>query len=93
MADSNLTEAAQYISPKAKGMLTQIRDGSLTDEKIESLKASFSLQGLQLKPTRSTGVGRTITLGNSKSETLTFTLVKEEDNYLLREFKVSKATR
>ena len=93
MADSNLTDAGQYISPRAKGMLTQIRDGSMTDEKLDDLKASFSLQGLQLKPNRSTGVGRTITLGNSKSETLSFTLVKEDDAYKLREFKVSKSSR
>lgn len=94
MADSNLTEAAQYISSKAKGTLTQIRDGSLSDEKIETLKESFELKGLQLKPSRPTGgVGKTIVLGNGKSETLSFTLVKEDDSYMLREFKVSKSSR
>ena len=89
VSDSNLTEAAQYISPKAKGLLVQIRDGSMTDEKLESLKASF--QSLTAKPSRPvSGVGRTISLTNPKWESLTFTLVKEDDTYLLREFKVAK---
>lgn len=90
MADSNLTEAGEYISPKAKGILAQIKDGSITDEKVESLKDSFEPTGLTLKPSRQTGSGKSITLGNAKSELLSFTLMKEEDVYLLREFKVSK---
>jgi len=90
MADSNLTEAGEYISPKAKGMLAQIRDGSITDEKIDTLKESFELTGLTLKPSRQTGAGKSITLGNGKSELLSFTLMKEDDAYLLREFKISK---
>lgn len=94
MAESNLTEAGQYVSPKAKGVLAQIRDGSITDEKIESLKESFSLQGLTLKPIRPVaGVGKTISLGNAKLETLSFTLMKEDDGYMLREFKVSKSSK
>lgn len=93
MADSNLTEAAQYISPRAKGILAQIRDGSISEEKAESLKESFSPQGLTLRPTRPvSGIGKNISLANAKSEGLNFTLVKEEDVYLLREFKISKLT-
>lgn len=90
MADSNLTEAGEYISPKAKGLLAQIRDGSITDDKIDSLKESFAPQGLQLKPSRNLGTGKSITLSNAKNELLSFTLMKEDDAYLLREFKVSK---
>lgn len=91
MADSNLTEAAQYVSPKAKGILSQIRDGNLTTEKLDGLKDSFSLQGLTLKPSRPVGTGKTISLGNAKQETLSFTLMKEDDNYLLRDFKLTKS--
>jgi hypothetical protein len=93
MADSNLTDAGQYVSPKAKGLLLQIREGTMTDEKIDSLKASFSLQGLTIKPSRPvSGSGKQITLSNKQSENLSFTLMKEDDAYLLREFKVSKST-
>jgi hypothetical protein len=92
MADSNLTEAGQYISPKARGLLALIRDGSITDEKVESLKASF--QGLTARPSRPvSGTGKTLSLGNANRESLSFTLVKEEDVYLLRELKITKATR
>lgn len=93
MADSNLTEAGRYISPKAKGLLSQIRDGSLSDEKIDSLKNSFSLQGLTKRDGRPPGgTGKTITLANNINETLTFTLMKEDDVYLLRDFKITKVS-
>ncbi len=92
MADSNLTEAGQYISPKAKGLLAQIRDGNITDEKIEGLKASF--KELTPKPSRPLGgVGKTLSLGNSNRESLSFTLMKEEDIFLLRELKITKLAR
>ena len=92
MADSNLTEAGQYISPKAKGLLAQIRDGNITDEKIEGLKASF--KELTPKPSRPLGgAGKTLSLGNSNRESLSFTLMKEEDSYLLRELKITKIAR
>ncbi|MEI8379109.1 MAG: hypothetical protein WCJ09_03205 [Planctomycetota bacterium] len=93
MADSNLTEAAQYISPKAKGMLQQIREGTIPDDKLEGLKASFAPQGLSLRPTRPVGGGRTINLSNSKNELLSFTLFKEDDSYRVRDFSIKKATR
>lgn len=91
MADSNLTEAAEYISPKAKGLLAQIRDGSLSEEKTDELKESFSPQGLTNLKARQTGVGKAINLSNAKHELLSFTLMREADDaYFLREFKVSK---
>jgi hypothetical protein len=92
MADSNLTEAAEYISPKAKGLLAQIRDGSLSEEKTDELKESFVPEGLTKLKTRQTGVGKAINLSNAKHELLSFTLMREADDaYFLREFKVSPA--
>jgi hypothetical protein len=93
MSEGNLTEAAEYISPKAKGTLAQIRDGSLSDDKTEKLKESFGLQGLKNKPSRNVGIGRTIVLGNANNENLTFTLVKEDDIYKLREFKITASKK
>lgn len=93
MADSNLTEAAQFISPKAKGVLQQIREGTISDDKLDGMKDSFSLQGMQLRPSRPIGSGRTINLANAKSELLSFTLMKEDETYLLREFTIKKAPR
>jgi hypothetical protein len=91
MADINLTEAAEYISPKAKGLLATIRDGSISEEKTDELKESFSPQGMTKLNARQTGVGKAINLGNAKHELLSFTLMREADDaYLLREFKVSK---
>jgi hypothetical protein len=91
MADSNLTEAAEYISPKAKGLLAQIREGSISEEKTDELKESFLPQGLTNLKARQTGVGKAINLSNAKHELLSFTLMREADDaYLLREFKVSK---
>ena len=93
MADSNLTDAAQYISPKAKGTLQQIREGTISDDKLDALKASFAPQELQLRPSRPVGgVGKTINLSN-KGELLSFTLYKEDDSYRLRDFSIKKAPR
>jgi len=91
MADSNTAEAAQYISPRAKGILAQIREGTLAEEKIESLKASF--QSLTPKPSRSnSAVGRSMSLTNGK-EALNFTLMKEDETYMIRDMKISKLGR
>lgn len=93
MASSNLTDAGQYVSSKAKGVLAQIRDGNVTDEKLETLKSSFTLENLTLKPSRPiSGTGKTIVLAN-KVETLSFTLMKEDSGYMLREFRQSKLAK
>lgn len=92
MAEGNLTAAAEFISPRAKSILGQIREGELADDKIDELKDSFTLSGLKTKPSRNTGgtTGKTINLGNEKGQTLSFTLAKEDDVYKLREFTISK---
>ena len=91
MADNNLTAAAEYISAKSKGILVQIRDGSITDEKLDSMKASFSLTGLQIhSPLHDGGGGKMMSLANSKNEILSFTLAKESGAYKLREFKITE---
>lgn len=91
MSEGNLTSAAEYVSPRAKGTLLQIRDGQLSDDKVNEFKEAFVPSGLTLKPSRNAGgVGKTINLGNAKGQTLSFTLSKEEDVYKLREFTISK---
>lgn len=89
MAEGNLTAAAEFVSPKAKSTLSQIREGQLPDDKSDEFKGSFT--GLKLKPSRNTGgSGKTINLSNEKGQTLSFTLSKEDDVYKLKEFTISK---
>ena len=91
MGEGNLTAAAEFISPKAKSTLAQIRDGQLPDDKLDELKGSFAVSGLKMKPSRNTGgSGKTINLGNEKGQTLSFTLSKEDDVYKIKEFTISK---
>ena len=91
MAEGNLTAAAEFVSPKAKSMLSQIREGQLPDDKVDELKESFVLSGLKTKPSRNTGgSGKTINLGNEKGQTLSFVLSKEDDVYKIKEFTITK---
>ena len=91
MAEGNLTAAAEFVSPKAKSMLGQIREGQLPDDKVDELKESFTMAGLKTKPSRNTGgSGKTINLGNEKGQTLSFVLSKEDDVYKIKEFTISK---
>jgi hypothetical protein len=89
MADNNLTAAAEYISPKAKGLLAEIRDGNISDEKLESMKPSMALEGMKLNSSRQVGTEKRISLGNKQDEILSFSLFKESDVYKLREFKIT----
>ena len=91
MAEGNLTAAAEFVSPKAKSTLAQIRDGQLPDDKLDELKESFAVSGLKTKPSRNTGgSGKTINLGNEKGQTLSFVLSKEDDVFKLKEFTITK---
>ena len=91
MAEGNLTAAAEFVSPKAKSMLSQIREGQLPDDKVDELKESFVVSGLKTKPSRNTGgSGKTINLGNEKGQTLSFVLSKEDDVYKIKEFTITK---
>lgn len=90
MSEGNLTAAAEFVSGKAKSILAQIRDGELPDDKIDEFKEAFKPSGLKQKPSRGSGSGKTINLGNEKGQTLSFTLSKEDDVFKLKEFTITK---
>lgn len=91
MSEGNVTAAAELVSPKARSLLAQIRDGELPDDKIDELVTSFALSGLKTKPSRKTGGSeKTLNLGNEQGQFLSFTLSKEDDTYKVKEFTISK---
>ena len=91
MAEGNLTAAGEHVSAKAKGELGKIRDGEVSDARLEELQAAFELKSLQTRPSRNaSSSGKTINLGNAKGQVLAFVLAKEDEVYKLKEFTLSK---
>jgi len=91
IAEGNLTAAGEHVSSKAKGELSKIREGDVSDARLEELQAAFELKGLQTRPSRNaSGSGKTINLGNAKGQVLGFVLSKEDDVFKLKEFTLSK---
>ncbi len=69
----------------------KIREGDVSDARLEELQAAFELKGLQTRPSRNaSGSGKTINLGNAKGQVLGFVLSKEDEVYKLKEFTLSK---
>lgn len=91
IAEGNLTAAGEHVSSKAKGELGKIREGEMSDARLEELQAAFELKGLQTRPARnSSGSGKTINLSNAKGQVLGFVLSKEDEVFKLKEFTLSK---
>lgn len=88
MADGDTAAASEFVSPKAKGTLSKLRDGELSDEKIEEITNAIApVNELQPNP-NSNNTKRS--LRNGKNQVLSFTLKKDEDTYKIVEFSVSK---
>ncbi len=79
-------EAKEIISTRAKGLAATIREGELTDSKIEALKTSF--EGMELFSRKSVGNGVQFVVKNNRNQFLTFVVVKEGPEFVLREFTV-----
>ena len=89
IADGDTAAAAEYVSPKAKGLIGQIRDGELSEEKLEEITDAISpVTELQPNPSQ-TNTKRS--LRNRKNQVISFTLKKDKDEeYKITEFSISK---
>ncbi len=89
IADGDTAAAAEFVSPKAKGLIGQIRDGELSEEKLEEITDAISpVTELQPNPTQ-TNTKRS--LRNRKNQVISFTLKKDKDEeYKITEFSISK---
>jgi hypothetical protein len=89
VADGDTAAAAEFVSPKAKGLIGQLRDGALSEEKLEEVTNAITpVTELQPNP------NQTITkrsLRNKKNQVITFTVKKDKDDeYKITELTISK---
>jgi hypothetical protein len=85
------TSGLDYVvSSKAKGLLAEIRDGELSPEKLDELKASFAEAAPQMESIKNTGGSIIIDLKGKLGHILTLTVGKEGRDFKVRDLKISE---
>jgi hypothetical protein len=94
MEEGDTAKASEYVSPKAKGILGDLRDGKLSDEKIEEITNLVSPVS-ELAPNGDQNSSTKRSLRNGKEQVMSFTLKKEKDVYRITDltFKQKKKTQ
>lgn len=84
---ASLTE---FISPKCKGVLGDIRDGKANEKQLDELKKTFAgLKGISAKTDNGAKV---LTLRNADNATITFRVKKEGEDFKVIEMSVKAGT-
>jgi len=92
MAAGNTNTAGEYVSSKAKGALAQLREGGLDDDKTEELTNLFiPFDKLSAGSDQSSNTSRSVR--NSKKQTITFKLKKEDDVFKITEMTYTKVKK
>lgn len=84
---SSLTE---FISPKCKGVLGDIRDGKATEKQIEDLKKQFA--GVKGVGAKNDNGAKVLTLRNADNATITFRVKKEGEDFKVIEMTIKAGT-
>jgi hypothetical protein len=81
----------EFISPKCKGPLADVREGKASDKQIEEMKKLF--QGLQPvgKPRKESGA-TVLSVKNADGTMITFRIKKEEESFKVIEMTVKPAS-
>lgn len=90
MAEGDVAAAAEFLSPKAKGLVGKIRDGEISEEQLEDITNAISPVS-ELQPNQNqTSTKRS--LRNKKNQVISFTLKKDKDDdtFKITEFSISK---
>ena len=82
---------AEFISPKCKGVLGDVRDGKATEKQIEDLKKLFV--GIQPvgRPKTENGT-KVMTIRNADHTTITFRVKKEGEDFKVTEMTTKAGT-
>jgi hypothetical protein len=91
MADGDTAAAAEYLNPKAKGMVGQLRDGDLSEDKVDEIKSAVSPVTELMPNPNQTATKRS--LRNKKNQIIAFVLKKDKDDddkYKIVDISVSK---
>lgn len=84
---ASLTE---FIHPKCKGVLGDIRDGKATEKQLEELKKTFT--GLKRVGSKNDSGAKVLTLRNADNATVTFRVKKEGEDFKVIEMTVKAGT-
>ena len=82
---------SEFISPKCKGVLGDVRDGKATEKQVEELKKTFTNINLVGKPRKESST-TVFTLKNGDGATITMRVKKEGDAFRLTEYTVKAAS-
>ena len=77
---------AEFISPKCKGVLGDIRDDKATEKQIDDLKKLFA--GIKGVGSKSENGAKVLTLRNADNSTITFRVKKESEEFRVIEMTV-----
>lgn len=89
MAEGDTAAANEFVSAKSKGILAELHEGTLSEEKIEEVTNLLTpLTELSRNPEQTGSTKRA--LRNGKGQSISFTLKKEKDAYKITEFSYSK---
>lgn len=81
---------AEFISPKCKGVLGDIRDGKATEKQIEDLKKQFT--GVKGVGSKNDNGAKVLTLRNADNTTITFRVKKEGEDFKVTEMTTKAGT-
>jgi hypothetical protein len=81
----------EVISPRATGVLAQMREGQLPEDRLEELKTQMSR--VKLLSRRGDGLSYNVFLQNDQGEVLQFTCRREGEDYLVRQLTVREAAK
>jgi hypothetical protein len=78
------------VSSRAKGLLAEIRNGELSPERIDELKASFDSAAPQPETFKNTGAAIVITMKGKLGHAIVLTVGKEDGVFKVRDLKISE---
>ena len=92
MLAGDVSGLEEYISPKCKGLLGDIRDGHATDSQKEDLKKLFAGNLQPLGKPRTESGAKVMSIRNGEGATITFKVKKEGEAQRIIEMSVKPAT-
>lgn len=87
----DITGLEDFISPKCKGVLGDIRDGKATEKQIDDLKKTFTGLKEGTKPRNENGTW-SFSVRNAENATISFKVKKDGDEFKVLEMTIKAGT-
>jgi hypothetical protein len=88
LISGNIDGLDEVISEKARGLLAELRDGTVDPDKVDELKEQFAQVQLAGQP-KNNGSSKTINLRNATGDYFSFTVARERNEEI---YKVNNLT-